>query len=426
MRRLLVLAGLLCVPVVAAGEDWPHWRGLNRSGVVSEPSGYRDGKWLANAPAWTANVGEGSTSPLVVGGKLYTLGWRDGKDVVRCLDAVSGKEVWSASYRSPQYGRFHVGDEGIYGGTCSTPEYDPATGLLYTLGIDGDLHCWDTRAAGRKVWGLNLYDQFKVARRPKVGRQALRDYGYTSSPLLAGDDLLVEVGSKEGNLIALDPRTGQKRWASACKDPAGHNAGPAPVTVQGVPCAAVLTIHRLVVVRLDRGHQGETVAEYPWETDFANNIAGPAVHGDCVLLTSAYNHNAICKVRLTLRGAEKVWQAPYASKVCTPVVHEGHIYWAWRTVKCLDWETGKLKWEGGGFGDAGSCVVTADGRLVVFGEKGKLALVETAKRSPDRYTQLAVKDRLFREIAWPHVVLSGGRVYCKDRYGNLACFPPEP
>jgi hypothetical protein len=53
-------------------------------------------------------------------------------------------------------------------------------------------------------------------------------------------------------------------------------------------------------------------------------------------------------------------------------------------------------------------VVTADDRLIVYGGNGKLALVETAKRSPKGYTELAARDRLFKAHARPHVVLAGG------------------
>jgi hypothetical protein len=140
-----------------------------------------------------------------------------------------------------------------------------------------------------------------------------------------------------------------------------------------------------------------------------------------VLVTSAYNQNAIVKLKATLTGIEKVWQKPYPSKVCTPVIHGGHVYYAWQKVRCLDWETGEQQWEGGSFTDPGSCVVTADERLIVYGGNGKLALVETAKRSPKAYTELAVKDRLFKTHAWPHVVVAGGRVYCRDREGTLVC-----
>ena len=225
------------------------------------------------------------------------LGWKDGKDHLACLDAGTGKDLWTQSYPCPQYGRHKTGDEGMYSGPSSTPEYDPATGFLYTLSSDGDLICWDTNKKGARVWGFNLYEKHKAGQRPRIGRAGLRDYGYTSSPLVHDAWLLVEVGAKEGNLIAFDKRSGKRAWTSECHDPAGHNGGPTPIKVEGVPCVAVLTLHRLVVVRLDAGHEGKTVAEHPWETDFGNNIASPAVHENYVLITSAYNHQAICKLQ---------------------------------------------------------------------------------------------------------------------------------
>ncbi len=40
----------------------------------------------------------------------------------------------------------------------------------------------------------------------------------------------------------------------------------------------------------------------------ANNIAAPAVKDNFVLVTSAYNQQAIAKLKVTLKGIEKVWQ----------------------------------------------------------------------------------------------------------------------
>jgi hypothetical protein len=119
------------------------------------------------------------------------------------------------SYVCPEYGRHSDGDKGIYAGPCSTPELDESTGWLYTLSIDGDLNCWDTRASGRKRWGQNLYDEYAAAMRPRVGRSGRRDYGYTSLPLVQGDTLIVEVGAADaerhgGNLIGFDKRTGRR------------------------------------------------------------------------------------------------------------------------------------------------------------------------------------------------------------------------
>jgi outer membrane protein assembly factor BamB len=419
VRGLLILTAFLPLPAA----DWPHWRGPQRNDTSTEESGWKPGMpWLPRDVAWSVNVGEGSTSPVVVQGRLFTLGWRDGQDHVVCLDATTGKRQWRVSYKAPRYGRHATGDEGLYSGVTATPEYDASTGLLYTLGVDGDLHCWDTARSGARVWSLNLYEKYGVRQRPRIGRSGLRDYGYTTAPLIQGDLLIVEVGADEGNLMAFDKRSGQRRWVSQSKDQAGHTGGPVPMTVEGKPCVAVLTLRHLLVVRIDGEQAGRTVAEYAWETEFANSIATPAVHEDHVLITSAYNHESICKLKITLQGAKKVWEAPYASGVCTPVVHRGHIYWAFQKLRCLDLATGRQLWEGGSFGDAGSCILTADERLIVWGKQGKLVLAETAGRSRGKYVELAVRDSLSSTDVWPHVVLADGRLFCKDRLGQLACF----
>ncbi len=403
-------------------SDWPHFRGPNRTGVVDETSGWKNGRWIAEKPDWTADVGLGSTSPVVVAGRLYTMGWNRDRDTLFCLDASTGRPIWQQSYPSPRYGRKSLGDKGLYAGPSSTPEYDPATGLLFTLSNDGELRCWNAQAGGKLVWRRNLYDDYDPPQRPRVGRSGHRDYGYTSSPLVVGDRLIVEVGAADATLIAFDKRTGRELWRSEAGGPAGHTAGPVPISVEGVACVAVLRFEGLLVTRIDDGQAGRTVATYPWKTSFANNIASVAVHGSDVLLTSAYNHYAICRLTISLDGAKKVWEQPLASKICTPVVHDGHIYWSWQNLYCLDWETGRKRWQVGGFGDAGSCIVTADDRLIVLGNRGKLVLAETARRAAVKPNVLAIRDRLLTTDAWPHVVLAGGRLFLKDRAGRLLCF----
>lgn len=404
-----------------SADDWPHWRGQNRDGHVRAASGWTGGAWPGKE-VWRIQVEEGSSSPLVVGGCMYTFGWQDGKNRIACRNAKTGDIIWQQQYATSKYGRLSTGDQGLYSGPSSTPEFDVETGYLYTLGNDGDLHCWNTQAEGKMVWTVNLYDRFDVPQRPKVGRSGLRDYGYTSSPLIQGRWVLIEVGARQGNLVAFDRRTGEIVWASQSTSSAGHNAGPAPITVQNVPCVAVLNHDGLLVVRLDEGHEGQTVATWPWVTSFANNIASVAVSGDSVLVTSEYNQNRIERLRITLQGAVSVWKQTAASKVCTPVIHDGHVYWAWRNVVCLDWQTGELKWRGGRAGDPGSCIVTSDSRLIVWTGDGDLTLVETAGRSPGRYMELAAVRGIGRSDAWPHVVFADGRLYCKDRTGQIVCY----
>lgn len=423
--RISSFAVLLTI-VLSSGnlrsEDWPHWRGPLRNGHTSEASGWNGKTWIQEEPVWQGEVGEGAGSPLIIGDALYAIGWSDGKDTLYCLDAKTGQVRWTVSDPSPQWGRFHEGDEGVYSGACSTPEYDDQTGLLYSLGIDGDLLCRDVSDKGKLLWKKNLYDDYHVKKRPRMTRAPLRDYGYTSSPLVYKDWLLVEAGAPSGCLIAFDKKTGREVWKSECVDPAGHNGGPVLMDVENIPCVALFTVEGLVVIRLDEAQAGKTVGTYPWITDFANNVASLAVKDDNVLITSQYNHKTIARQKVTLKGIEKVWEAEYSSKVCTPVIHKGYVYFAWQRLRCLDWETGQQKWEGGNFSDPGSCIVTSDDRLIVYGFNGKLALVETATRSPNEYSELSLRDKISRHEAWPHVVLSGGHIYCRDRLGKLVCF----
>ncbi|MCI0682043.1 MAG: PQQ-binding-like beta-propeller repeat protein [Gemmataceae bacterium] len=402
--------------------DWPHWRGPTRNGLSPEPSGYQNGRWNIDKAAWHTNVGKGCSTPIVVGDKLYTMGWKSGKDHVVCLDAASGKQVWSQSYPCPLFGRKALGDQNQYAGPSSTPEYDAATGHLFTLSTDGDLCCWDTKNRGAKVWGVNLHAKYKVQQRPQVASSGHRDYGFTTAPLVYGDWLLVEVGAAEGTVIAFDKGAGREAWRSELKEPAGHTGSVVPMTMEGVPCLAVLTHFHLAVLRLDKGNEGKTVARHPWVTEFANSIATPAVQGPYVLVTSAYNQMKLCKLKITSKGAEKIWETKNPSGVCSPVIHKGRVYLAWRTIRCVDFETGKLIWSGENVGYPGSCIVTADDRLIVWGKSGELFLAETAARSPTKLTLLANNNHVLGDLAWPHVVLANGRLYCKDRTGALVCF----
>ena len=386
-------------------------------------SGWNGETWKTEQ-AWQTNVGEGSSSPLVVGDRVYLTGWSGEQDTLLCLNLMTGKEIWKQSYGSPRYGRFSIGDKSLYSGACSTPEFDHDSGFIFSLGIDGALRAWDTADGGKPVWSRNLYEEYGATQRPEVAvrKKTQRDYGYMNSPLVTGEQLIVEVGGNRGNIVGFNKRTGEERWSSQNRDEAGHTGGPVPIVVEGTQCVAVLTLRNLVVTAVEGPSVGRTIAEYPWTTDFGNNIATPAVHQDSIIITSAYNHFAMCHLRITQQGAEEVWKNTMASGVCSPLIHDGYVYWAWRGVHCVDFQTGAEQWSGGKIASQGSCILTADERLVVYGNKGDLLLTETAKRSPDTYTQLASKTVFRQTDAWPHVVLAHGFLICRDRDGNVRCF----
>ncbi len=430
-RAICAIAVFFVCQSLSNAEEWPNWRGPNRNDLSTEHSGYRAGAWLAEQPLWVAEVGEGSSSPIVVAGVVYSFTWRKNQEVLSALDATSGKELWSTSYNAPRYGREAEGDQGLYSGPSSTPEFDAETGLLFTLGTDGALRAWNVgagkgRVQPKNVWTIELYERYQVPQRPKVNRSSRRDYGYTSSPLALKQALIVEVGAATGTVIGFDKTTGKELWRSQATEPPGHNGGPVPITIDGTPCVAVHTFSGLLVMRIDSENEGKTVAQVPWQTEYANNIATVAVHNNSVLLTSSYNQNRIARFDISMSGgAKQVWETHEASKVCSPLVHKGSVYWAWQRLFCLDFETGKVRWSGGRIGDPGSCIVTADDRLIVWSGRGELSLVDTAVLSPTEYRELH-KREIGRDDAWPHLTFADGRLYCKDRQGHLTCLEVKP
>ena len=415
---------LLLVTIHARADDWPHWRGPQRNDIVAESSGWNGKNWIDGKPRWSTSTGYGSSSPLVVGDNVYAFGWWDGQDIVCCLDAATGTKRWQQTYSSSKYGRHHEGDEGFYAGPSSTPEYDSATGWLFTLSLDGELAVWDTSQEGKPLWRRNLCDDYKVEKRPRVGRQGRRDYGYTTSPLVSGDLLLVEVGSTEhGSVIAFDKASGKERWRSQAKRWAGHSGGLAPIEVEGMSCVAVLALTHFVVLRTDAGHEGETLGEIDWITAFGNNIPTPTVDKDrIVIMSSAGGMSHMCGLKVSHHGLEKLWEKEIGAPVCSPVIKGGRFYWIFEHLMCSDLASGETIWKSPPLNahDA-SLILTSDDRLIAFFKKGTLALVESAKRSPEKYTELARLGPLFETDVWPHVVLSGGRLLCKDREGNLRC-----
>src|SRR5262245_29156305 len=198
---LILSTGALYLLAVdsARGQDWPQWLGPNRDGATR---GVRlPEKWpKVLKQLWEVKIGEGLSSPVVVGNRIYTHSRRGEDEVVSSLDLPDGKTIWSGRYAAPWKIQPGAGDDR---GPHSTPTMHD--GRLFTLGINGVLTCWDARN-GNVKWRWTPTDL----------KSTIPPYGASLSPLVV-DGLVLAHGSGGPGvataLAAFDVATGQVKWA---------------------------------------------------------------------------------------------------------------------------------------------------------------------------------------------------------------------
>src|SRR5205807_6555057 len=83
----------------ASAQDWPQWRGPNRD---ARATGFNAPKtWPKElTKKWNVKIGDGVATPALVGDRLYVFSREGDNEVIRCLDAADGKEVWQDKYEA--------------------------------------------------------------------------------------------------------------------------------------------------------------------------------------------------------------------------------------------------------------------------------------------------------------------------------------
>src|SRR5262245_66251048 len=87
VRALLVMSAVAAAVPTAA--QWPQWRGPNRDGVV--PSSSVPAAWPEKPVLeWKQSIGEGYSSPVVAGGRVFVHSRRDPDGGVSAFDLATG------------------------------------------------------------------------------------------------------------------------------------------------------------------------------------------------------------------------------------------------------------------------------------------------------------------------------------------------
>jgi len=375
----------------AVADDWPRWRGPNADGISSEtgwnPAALSDGADVA----WRKKVGLGYSSVTVKDGRLYTMGNTGKRDVIYCLDAATGKELWTHSYAC---------GKGSHPGPRSTPTVDGDR--VYTLGRAGHVHCLDA-ARGKVVWARNISEE-EGAPPPK--------WGFAGSPVVEGKMLLLNA-CQAG--IALDKASGKTLWASE-PNRSGY-ATPVVYDLAGRRYGLFFGARGLHGVDI---RDGRTLWSYEWKTSYDVNASDPIVSGDKVLMSSGYGRGSAL-LDISRGTPECLWTSKtMRNQFSTSVLIDGYLYGidgnAGRgTLCCMKLETGEEAWRQElGFG----ALMAADGKLIIMEETGTLVVADV---SPTAYREIARASEVGEKKFWTMPVLSGGRIYCRNHQGDLVC-----
>jgi outer membrane protein assembly factor BamB len=375
----------------AEGEDWPRWRGPAGNGTSAET--------LANPAAvnshpriiWKASLGAGYASVAVQGPRLYALGNENGKDTVFCLDAGSGKTLWTFSYTCGQ---------GSYPGPRATPAVDE--GFVYTLSREGHLFCLDAET-GKPRWARHLVKDFRVA---------APTWDFACSPVISGGRLFLNAGESG---IALDKTSGELLWGSA-SGPGGY-ATAVLAEIGGKP--SVVLFRRTSVAAVEPAN-GTELWSFPWRTDSDVNAADPLVIGNSVFVSSGYGRG--CALYDVGGGVPReLWKSgAFAAHFSSFVFKDGYIYgvdgdarmFGVGTLRCVEARTGKEAWSARtGFGS----LIAVGGRLIVLNSAG---VIITAEATPAAYREIA-RGPLPRSQYWTPPAFSRGILYVRNLRGDL-------
>lgn len=408
--RLLAAALVAALAAPAMAGDWPQILGPERSGRAAADERLAD-TWPVGGPTvvWRREVGRGYAGVVVAGERAFLFHRRGAEEVIEALDAATGTTLWSDAWPTTFRPQVGGGD-----GPLATPTV--AGDRVVSFGAQGVLAAHDT-ATGKRLWLRKTHEEFAA----QEGY-----FGAGSSPLVAGDIVVVNVGGTKrdgakGNagLVGFRLQDGATAWA-ATAEPASYSS---PILVDVGGAARVLAVTRYRCLLLDPA-RGAVRWEFPF------GMRGPTVNGatpalvgdDALLVTASYGIGSVMAT-FDDRAVTPVWKGTdsLATQYCTPVVVGDAVYaidgredGPPGDLVCLDPRTGKVRWREDGFGYG--TLVAADGKLLAARIDGSIVLV---KADAARYVELARAKPLTVNVrALP--ALAGGRLFIRDD-STLVC-----
>lgn len=415
--RTWMLAGLMVVTAgigapAAPDTSWPQWGGPRRNFMV-ESSGLAS-SWPASGPPqlWQRELGEGHSSIVAEGGRLYTMyrpvGMlsmirRSQQEIVTAIDASTGRTVWEHTIDSPTAGL----DLSAGAGPHSTPLV--AGERLFVMSSRVEIAALE-KQTGKRLW---YHDLTKEVGAPLVDR------GYSSSPIAYRGTVIVPAGGPGASVVAFNQQTGAIAWKSGNFPVAP--ASPILINVDGQDQLVVSGAGEVVGVS---PANGAVLWTHPNKTEYGLNISTPVWgEGNLLFLSAAYNNGARL-LKLTQSSGktvvEEIWMQNRMRVHIGSVIRLGDFAvgssgdFGPCPAVAIDLKTGQILWQNREF--ARSTFLHADGKLIVMDEDGNIGLATATRQG----LSVLAKAAVLTNRAWTPPTLVGTKLYVRDRQRMMA------
>jgi len=406
---VLILSIASCLaPANVRAEDWPQWRGPNRDGKSADTGLLKE--WPADGPklAWkVTGLGKGFSNMSVAAGRLFTMGDKDDAGYVIALNPADGKILWATKVGAA--GSTDPAEWNHPGPRC-TPTV--SGDLVFALNAFGEMICV-TAADGKEQWRKDLRKDF--GGKPPT-------WGYSESPLVDGDQVVVTPGGQAGAMVALDRKTGRLLWQSKDFTDDAHYSSIVLAEIGGTRQYVQLTAASVVGIS---PKDGSTL----WQAARKGNVAvipTPIVDGNLIYVTSGYNAGSQL-FKVTPNAGKFSVEQVYNQRAMA--VHHGGVvkvgdylygYSDSRGLACQNFQTGEIVWaEKDKIKKC--CLSYADGSLYCREEEsGAMVLLDASPAGYKEKGRFLQPDRA-KEMAWPHPTIANGKLYLRDQ-DLLLCY----
>ena len=283
-----------------------------------------------------------------------------------------------------------------------------ADGKLFVLGANGNLMRLDPKT-GEVVWQADL--QAAADRTPPT-------WGFSSSPLVVQSNVIVHAGGKgDKGTLAFNVETGELNWSVA----AGNHSYSSPqlCTIAGEELVLMLTN---IGLRLLDPKTGTERLFYDWEFDGYRALQPQVAEGDSILLSTGMGVGTRRIQVSSSEGklsAEELWTSRHLKPDFNDfVIHENHVYgFDGAIFTCVDLASGKRTWKGGRYGKGQVLLLADSGLLLVASERGDVVLL---KADPTERQELA-RFHALEGKTWNHPVVIGDRLFIRNAQ-EAACY----